>query len=184
MAFPESVRREARRLANYRCVVCQMPWVEVHHIIPEAQGGPDTLDNAAPLCATCHHVCGGNPELRKQLREMRDHWWGRCEETKHVTHDAGLAEKVDCLLTQVTLGQKKTDDALGEVKNLVVQNLNMTAQQVLASGSVMDVFTAVRTLGSGVPPPTANNQPYPPRLARGEAYRFEPLSPNPPLTSD
>ena len=49
MAFPESVKLDAKRRANYRCVVCQRPWVEVHHIHPEARGGPDTVENAAPL---------------------------------------------------------------------------------------------------------------------------------------
>lgn len=49
--------------------------VEVHHIVPQAAGGSDTLDNAAPLCAGCHDVFGGNPEKRKQIREARDLWW-------------------------------------------------------------------------------------------------------------
>src|SRR6266508_3020093 len=84
MPFPESVKIEAKQRANYRCVVCHQPWVEVHHIHPEAQGGPNTLDNAAPLCGSCHTLYGGNPDLRKQLREMRDWWWQRCAAASHI----------------------------------------------------------------------------------------------------
>jgi hypothetical protein len=55
-------------------------FVEVHHIQPESEGGPDTLDNAAALCASCHDLFGGNPEKRKQIRQMRDDWWQKMEE--------------------------------------------------------------------------------------------------------
>src|SRR5262245_13410259 len=95
MPFPESVKKDAKRRSNYRCVVCEQPFVEVHHIIPDGQGGPDTIDNAAPLCGGCHQRYGGNPELRKQLREIRDWWWERCAEASHITVDAGLAERMD-----------------------------------------------------------------------------------------
>ena len=53
--------------------------LEVHHIVPEAEGGPDSEDNAAPLCPTCHRTLGGNPELRSRIREMRDSWYKTCE---------------------------------------------------------------------------------------------------------
>ncbi len=54
------------------------PFVEVHHIIPQSDNGPDTLDNAAPLCAGCHSDYGGNPDKRKQIKEMRDFWYDLC----------------------------------------------------------------------------------------------------------
>jgi len=49
--------------------------VEIHHIHPQAEGGSDDEDNGAPLCPTCHERYGGNPDWRKKLREMRDHWY-------------------------------------------------------------------------------------------------------------
>jgi 5-methylcytosine-specific restriction endonuclease McrA len=64
MPFSENIKIEAKKLANFRCVVCQGVWVEIHHIQPEGQGGPNALDNAAPLCAGCHHQYGGNPDER------------------------------------------------------------------------------------------------------------------------
>ena len=52
--------------------------LEVHHILPEEDGGTDAEDNAAPLCAGCHRSYGGNPYLRARIREMRDHWYDMC----------------------------------------------------------------------------------------------------------
>jgi hypothetical protein len=75
MGFSEQVKLEAKRRSAFRYCIDHKVFVEVHHIIPESEGGPDTLDNAAPLCASCHDLFGGNPEKRKQIRQMRDHWW-------------------------------------------------------------------------------------------------------------
>jgi len=33
------------------------PFLEVHHIIPLSEDGPDTVDNAAALCPNCHRAC-------------------------------------------------------------------------------------------------------------------------------
>ncbi|MFF2886987.1 HNH endonuclease [Paenibacillus sp. NPDC057967] len=75
MAFSEKVKKLAKQKANFRCVICYKPFVEIHHITPQAEGGDDTLENAAPLCASCHDLFGGNPEKRKQIKQMRDHWF-------------------------------------------------------------------------------------------------------------
>ena len=75
MAFSEKTKMEAKRRAAFRCVICQKPFVEIHHIIPQHVGGSDELSNAAPLCAGCHDLYGDNPSKRKQIREMRDFWY-------------------------------------------------------------------------------------------------------------
>ena len=75
MAFSEIVKLEAKRRAAFHCVICQRPFVEVHHIIPAHAGGSDDLSNAAPLCAGCHDLYGENPAKRKQIRQMRDYWY-------------------------------------------------------------------------------------------------------------
>lgn len=75
MSFTEKIKTEARKRSAYRCCACHKPFVEIHHIIPQSQGGPNTLENAAALCAYCHDLLGGNPDKRKQIREMRDDWW-------------------------------------------------------------------------------------------------------------
>lgn len=51
------------------------------------------LANAAPLCASCHDLYGGNPEKRRQMREMRDHWWAQMEvRARALTIAEDLAE--------------------------------------------------------------------------------------------
>lgn len=79
MGFSEKTKEQVKKRAFYRCVICQHPFVEVHHIIPQSEGGLDTEDNAAPLCARCHDLYGGNPEKRKQIKQMRDHWYESVE---------------------------------------------------------------------------------------------------------
>lgn len=64
--------------------------MEVHHILPESEGGLDTINNAAPLCSSCHDLFGGNPEKRKQIRQMRDHWWEQMDERR-----MNLSQKID-----------------------------------------------------------------------------------------
>ncbi|MDR0591346.1 MAG: HNH endonuclease [Candidatus Nomurabacteria bacterium] len=75
MAFSEKLKLEVKKKAAFRCVICHEPFVEVHHIVPKKEGGTDAADNAAPLCATHHDLFGDNPSKRKQIREMRDHWY-------------------------------------------------------------------------------------------------------------
>lgn len=75
MSFSEKVKIEAKKKAGFRCVICQEPFVEEHHIIPQKEGGEDTLNNAAPLCSRCHDLYGDNPSKRKQIRQMRYHWY-------------------------------------------------------------------------------------------------------------
>jgi len=56
-----------KRLASFRCEVdsCHSeqfwtdagdPFIEVHHLIPLAEGGPDTLENTAAVCPTHHRL--------------------------------------------------------------------------------------------------------------------------------
>lgn len=57
MGFSEKVKEEARRKSGFRCVICQEPFVEVHHIIPQNEGGEDTIENAAPpLECICREI--------------------------------------------------------------------------------------------------------------------------------
>ena len=75
MSFSEKVKNEVKKKSCFRCVICHKPFVEIHHIVPQAEGGSDEPENAAPLCAGCHDLYGGNKEKRKQLIQMRDHWY-------------------------------------------------------------------------------------------------------------
>lgn len=75
MPFSEELKKVIRNRAAFRCCMCQTFPVEIHHIVPQAEGGSDEEQNAAPLCPNCHTIHGGNPETQKKIREMRDHWY-------------------------------------------------------------------------------------------------------------
>jgi len=45
------------------------PYLEVHHIVPLAEGGDDTLRNAAALCPSCHRELHSG-RLRKEKRAV------------------------------------------------------------------------------------------------------------------
>ena len=78
MAFSEQLKSIIRKRAHFQCCLCHALYVEIHHIIPESEDGPDTEENAAPLCPSCHERYGANPEKRKFIREARDFWYELC----------------------------------------------------------------------------------------------------------
>jgi hypothetical protein len=45
------------------------------------------LENAAPLCASCHDLFGGNPEKQKTLTQMRGNWWNLMDERNKLLTD-------------------------------------------------------------------------------------------------
>ena len=91
MGFPESLKAEIRKRANFQCCWCRRPsdsyTVEIHHIIPKADGGGNTEENAAPLCPNCHDTYGGNPQKRKQIRERRDDWYEKCDTERRAVRN-------------------------------------------------------------------------------------------------
>ncbi len=80
MAFSEAIKLEVKRRAHFTCCWCRdrQRKVDIHHIVPQADGGADELDNAAPLCGACHTLYGNNPDLRKEIRSRRDQWNELC----------------------------------------------------------------------------------------------------------
>jgi len=84
--FSKEVREEALIRSGRHCCVCHMHAgrdAEVHHIVQEADGGPNTLDNAIALCSRCHGEAGhynarhprGTKYSPSELRRHRDEWW-------------------------------------------------------------------------------------------------------------
>jgi hypothetical protein len=163
MPFPEDVKLEAKRRAHFRCVVCQQPWVEVHHIHPQAEQGADSLENAAPLCASCHQRFGGNPELRKQLREMRDQWWKRC--ANRSPDIAALFEKLDALLGDHAAGRAENRALMSEVKRLMKDHISQLQHTVSSASNATDIINAVVTFSTSVPPDADVKRPLANSLA-------------------
>ncbi|OHY71218.1 HNH endonuclease [Marinobacter sp. AC-23] len=90
MAFPRAVRENALVKARRHCCVCHEfagRSVNVHHIIQEADGGENTLENAIVLCLRCHAEAGhynpkhplGTKYAPSELIRHRDAWFSACE---------------------------------------------------------------------------------------------------------
>ena len=99
MAFAESVKLTVKRKAHFSCCLCHKIGVEVHHIQPQAEGGPDSEDNAAPLCPSCHDDYGANPGKRKFIRETRDFWFDIC--SKRYASDADRIAEISNRIDQL-----------------------------------------------------------------------------------
>ncbi len=110
MPFPEPIRQRVKERAAFTCCWCRNPMnkVEVHHIIPAAEGGPDTEDNAAPLCGTCHDLFGQNPGLRKEMISRRNDWYERCARGPEflwpIAFDVPLLEHVTAIPVVESIG--------------------------------------------------------------------------------
>lgn len=86
MSFSPGVRREALVASARHCCVCHRykgVKVEVHHIVPEGEGGSNDFDNAITLCFDCHTDAGhynpqhprGSKFSKDELRMARDRWY-------------------------------------------------------------------------------------------------------------
>jgi len=92
MSFTDAIKLNVKKRADFTCCWCNDSHnkVEVHHIISQAEEGPDTEENAAPLCSNCHTLLGGNPELRKEIRLRRDHWYETCSKRREFAWSPNL----------------------------------------------------------------------------------------------
>ena len=90
MSFSREIKEIALVNSKRRCCVCREFGgrnIEVHHITPEAAGGPNTLENAIVLCQRCHGEAGhynpkhpiGNKYSPSELLKHRDNWWSSCK---------------------------------------------------------------------------------------------------------
>jgi len=86
MPFPLSIREEALVRSGRRCCVCHDfvgRAINVHHIIQEADGGANKLENAIVLCLRCHSEAGhfnprhpiGTKYAPSELVKHRDQLW-------------------------------------------------------------------------------------------------------------
>jgi hypothetical protein len=96
MAFSEVLKTRIRRKTHFSCCICKSIGVEVHHIVPKEENGPDSEENAAPLCPSCHELYGANPSKRKFIREARDMWYEICSD--RFSSESGQLKEIRNLL--------------------------------------------------------------------------------------
>jgi len=109
MGFDENIKKRIRQLAHHSCCLCFAKGVEVHHIIPLAEGGKDVFDNAAPLCASCHETYGANPTKRKLICEAKDNWYKICSERFKPAHEELYEIKQRLLSIETVINNKKSN---------------------------------------------------------------------------
>ena len=132
MAFSEDLKLKVKKLANFQCCRCHEISVEVHHILPQKNNGPDPFDNAAPLCPSCHSLFGDNPEKRKEIGQMRDHWYevvGKMYPDNSKFQKEEI-EKIAYSLEALKMKQEKSQTSIDEVKQLLKQTVSKSIDQL------------------------------------------------------
>lgn len=93
MAFDPEVKTKLLLWCDRRCCLCRKKcdvFIELHHIIPQADGGTNDEDNAIPLCFECHARVGhynddqpkGNKIKASELKARREQVYE--ESTRHL----------------------------------------------------------------------------------------------------
>jgi hypothetical protein len=122
MPFSQTVAAEALVRCARRCCICRRfcgTKMQLHHIVPEANGGADTTDNCIPLCLECHEEVGSynpaHPIGRKftelELRQHRDVWFDFVQ-----THPERLTYSSDSLLRPSPEVVSPTPDILATIE--------------------------------------------------------------------
>lgn len=163
MAFPEPIKKEVRKKADHRCCRCHNFGIEVHHILTEKDGGADDIDNAAPLCPSCHADFGNNPEKQKMIREMRNDWYERVKEMYQAQGaPTETLEELNKNLINFKKGFSDFEEFRGEFragldKLVTYWTINLTPS---ASNAVTAVTGMINTITSTTGPEQAYGMVY------------------------
>jgi len=164
MAFSEYIKKDVMQKAGFCCCVCHRPSVsvEVHHIIPLSEGGDDTIENAAPLCPSCHSDYGGNEEKRNRIKQMRDWWYKTVEqmysgniagpEQLHKIHD--ILQNVNAKQDSILKRQQRHDSDLHELKvqlktisNNAIDRMTMVNSDITTSAVLGTAVSSIMSFG-------------------------------------
>jgi hypothetical protein len=98
MPFSNIVKEDSLVRSRRCCCLCNEfsgTYVNVHHIVLESEGGPNTpntIENSIVLCLKCHGEVGhyneqhpiGNKYTSSELIRQRDEWWDWCKNNPNV----------------------------------------------------------------------------------------------------
>jgi hypothetical protein len=127
MPFSQALKDQVKKLAAFRCCRCQEIGIDIHHIVPQAEGGSDDIDNAAPLCQNCHARFGANAEKRTEIRQMREFWYVVVKEKYHG--DQSAFEKLNETLLKVQASQASHQESsqaeMAKFRSDVIEAVNV-----------------------------------------------------------
>lgn len=56
----KETRKQVYRRDGWRCALCDSTrYIQIHHVIPRGEGGPNTVQNLITLCSDCHGLAHG-----------------------------------------------------------------------------------------------------------------------------
>ncbi len=148
MPFSEKIKFKVKKLSHQTCCVCKSIGIEIHHITPQSENGSDELNNAAPLCPSCHEIYGQNPTKRKFIRESRDIWYEICEKRFQIpaTELAEIRKKVTLIESGIQdILKPKTDSnkkalTIGSIYDFYIQTPFPTDEKFLRHLDVTFTF--------------------------------------------
>ena len=152
MPFTRAVREQALIAAARHCCVCRRYKgikLEVHHLLPEADGGTNTIENAIVLCFDCHTDAGHyNPRhprgikySKAELIRARDTWFRRV--TEGGLTDPGAASPVHARYLICRTFELLTEICGGDLSRVPAE------RTLLARNPVLQFMTSV-TAAQGV----------------------------------
>jgi hypothetical protein len=152
MPFSEQTKLEVKQKAAFRCCRCQSIGVDVHHIIPEKDGGLDDISNAAPLCPSCHDYFGDNPSKRKEITQMRDWWYSRIDKIWLSTGvESVTLSQIDAKVSNIQNQDiSELKSLLKVISDTLISNMTPATATVTTSGIIN---TVVASSGAGAVPP-------------------------------
>jgi hypothetical protein len=105
----KKIKFEIKRKSYQTCCICRQIGIEIHHIIPQSEGGSDLEENAAPLCPSCHEIYGANPTKRKFIRESKKIWLEACDQKyPNDSFDLkALAERIESIEEHLGIEKEK-----------------------------------------------------------------------------
>jgi hypothetical protein len=146
MPFSEALKLRVKRRAHFSCCLCHALGVEVHHVIPEAEGGPDTENNAAPLCPSCHETYGANPQKRKFIRESREFWFEVCE--KRFASDADRLKRIENLVERTASIDDLTEgiERILDLQRLIDSKISLISDRELYAQQIDEMRQRIREI--------------------------------------
>lgn len=155
MSFPENLKEQIRKRAMFRCCRCQSIGIDVHHVIPQKDGGSDDFDNAAPLCQNCHDQFGDNPNKRKEIRQMRNHWYETVAQMypNQTIVSMSMLGEINEKLEKIEKGQEdlsELKDILEKISDKTIDSIKSDTASSVVSGIVGTAMAQSVRLGDKV----------------------------------
>lgn len=157
MSFSLQITNQVKEKSAFQCCRCRSIGIEVHHIIPQKDGGPDTFENAAPLCPNCHSLFGDNPIKRKEITHMRN-WWYKMVERTYPIEDINY-KLLNNINTKIEALTDNKDKALDELK-ITLKNAAIEAIEQMTAGTARTTASGIANATIASPSPSPSFPPY------------------------